>query len=111
MTKKDRSRIQNYEKCIFLGYGDRIKGYRLWNPTIHKFVITRDVIVADKTLQMEEKENDNTLNKKAETMMENGQDHEDSNSSEGALEHEVQEQVESDASKFLRTTRERRLLA
>ncbi|RDX94061.1 hypothetical protein CR513_23595, partial [Mucuna pruriens] len=23
-------------KCIFLGYADNVKGYRLWDPTAHK---------------------------------------------------------------------------
>ena len=31
-------------KCVFLGYADGVKGYRLWDPTAHKLVINRDVI-------------------------------------------------------------------
>ena len=31
------------EKCIFLGYCEDSKGYRLYNPSKKKFVIRRDV--------------------------------------------------------------------
>ena len=32
------------KKCIFVGYDDVTKGYRLWDPIAHKIVISRDVI-------------------------------------------------------------------
>ena len=38
-------------KCIFLGYVDGVKGYRLWDPTIHKVVIRKDVIFVEEKLQ------------------------------------------------------------
>jgi len=41
-------------KCVFLGYADGVKGYRLWDPTAHKVVISRDVIFAEGKMQMEE---------------------------------------------------------
>ena len=34
-------------KCIFLGYADSVKGYRLWDPTTRKVVISRDVIFTE----------------------------------------------------------------
>ena len=41
-------------KCIFLGYADGVKGYRLWDPTAHKLVISRDVIFIEDKMQIEE---------------------------------------------------------
>ena len=32
------------EKCIFIGYGDRRMGYKLYNPIAKKVIISRDVI-------------------------------------------------------------------
>ena len=32
------------KRYIFLWYADGVKGYRLWDPTAHKIVISRDVI-------------------------------------------------------------------
>jgi transposase InsO family protein len=32
------------EKCIFVGYGDRRMGYKLYNPITKKVIISRDVI-------------------------------------------------------------------
>ena len=32
------------EKCIFLEYNDRVKGYKLWNPTTKTTMYSRDVI-------------------------------------------------------------------
>ncbi|KAH9802840.1 retrovirus-related pol polyprotein from transposon TNT 1-94-like protein [Citrus sinensis] len=70
-------------RCIFLGYADGVKGYRLWDPTAHKIVISRDVIFIEDQLQRRD-EDDNTP------------------------EHEEQEPVESEAPKVRRSTRERR---
>ncbi|KAH9752597.1 hypothetical protein KPL71_014753 [Citrus sinensis] len=43
-------------RCIFLGYADGVKGYRLWDPTAHKIVISRDVIFVEDQLQMKDGE-------------------------------------------------------
>lgn len=41
-------------KCVFLGYADGVKGYRLWDPTAHKVIISRDVIFTeDKKIEEE----------------------------------------------------------
>ena len=32
------------EKCIFIGYKDGLKGYKLWNPITRKVVYNRDVV-------------------------------------------------------------------
>jgi Integrase core domain len=39
-TKLDAKAI----KCIFLGYAEGTKGYRLWNPATRKVIISRDVV-------------------------------------------------------------------
>jgi len=40
------------EKCIFVGYGDRRMGYKLYNPITKKIIMSRDVIFEeDKTWQ------------------------------------------------------------
>ena len=33
-----------FENCIFIGYKDGLKGYKLWNPIIRKVVYNRDVV-------------------------------------------------------------------
>jgi len=42
------------KKYIFLGYADGVKRYHLWDPTTHKLVISKDVIVVEDKMQMEE---------------------------------------------------------
>lgn len=49
-------------KCIFLGYADGVKGYRLWDPAACKVIISRDVIFTEDKVQG--KENDNTSKEK-----------------------------------------------
>ena len=34
-----------FRRCIFLRYADGVKEYRLWDPTAHKIIISRDVIL------------------------------------------------------------------
>ncbi|KAH9650013.1 hypothetical protein KPL70_026197 [Citrus sinensis] len=95
-------------RCIFLGYVDGVKRYRLWDPTAHKIVINRDVIFIKYQLQMKDGD-DGTVKEKSETVpvyVENNP--EDLDSSEAAPEHEEQEPVESKALEVRRSTRERR---
>ncbi|KAH9789507.1 Integrase catalytic domain-containing protein [Citrus sinensis] len=95
-------------RCIFLGYADGVKGYRLWDPTAHKIVISRDVIFVEDQLQRKDGDDD-TGKEKSETVpvyVKNNP--EDSDSSEAAPEHEEQEPVESEAPEVRRSTRERR---
>ena len=35
------------EKCIFIGYKDEIKGYKMWNPITRIVVYSRDVILRE----------------------------------------------------------------
>ncbi|GJX87625.1 retrovirus-related pol polyprotein from transposon TNT 1-94 [Tanacetum coccineum] len=41
-------------KCLFLGYADGVKGYRLWDLTAHKVVVSRDVVFMEDKIQENE---------------------------------------------------------
>ena len=71
-------------------YADRVKGYRLWDPTAHKLVINRDVIFIEDKMKMEE--NNSILKETTVVQMINTQNH---TSSEATLEHKEQEQIDS----------------
>ena len=42
--KKTRKLDIKSKKCIFIGYKDGVKGYKLWNLITKKIVYSRDVI-------------------------------------------------------------------
>lgn len=45
VPKEKRTKLDSKsEKCIFIGYKDGLKGYKLWNPVIRKVVYSRDVV-------------------------------------------------------------------
>jgi transposase InsO family protein len=45
VPKENRSKLdKKAEKCIFIGYKDDVKGYKLWNPEKKKIVYSRDVV-------------------------------------------------------------------
>ena len=50
-SKNQRSKLDpRSKKCIFVGYDDVTKWYRLWDPIAHKIVIKRDVIFNESSL-------------------------------------------------------------
>ena len=44
------------QKCIFFGYSEESKSYRLYNPTTKKIVVSRDVVFAEQPHHEEEDE-------------------------------------------------------
>jgi hypothetical protein len=45
VPKENKSKLdKKVEKCIFIGYKDGLKGYKLWNPETKKVVYSRDVV-------------------------------------------------------------------
>ena len=45
VPKEKGSKVDNKaKKCIFVGYKDGIKGYKLWNPISRKAVYSQDVV-------------------------------------------------------------------
>jgi hypothetical protein len=45
VPKENRSKLdKKVEKCIFIGYKDGVKGYKIWNPESKKSVYSRDVV-------------------------------------------------------------------
>jgi hypothetical protein len=48
VPKENRSKRDNKaKKCIFIGYKDVVKGYKLWNPETKKIVYSRDVVFTE----------------------------------------------------------------
>eukprot|EP00253_Pinus_taeda_P036371 PITA_36371 len=45
VLKEKRTKLDSkFEKCIFIGYKDGLKGYKFWNPVIRKVVYSQDVV-------------------------------------------------------------------
>ena len=45
VPKEKRTKLDNKsERCIFIGYKDGLKGYKLWNPERRKVLYSRDVV-------------------------------------------------------------------
>jgi hypothetical protein len=45
VPKQTRSKLDDKsEKCIFIGYDEQSKEYKLFNPITKKFIVSRDVV-------------------------------------------------------------------
>ena len=45
VPKEKRTKVDSKsKKCIFIGYKDGLKGYKLWNPITRKVVYSQDVV-------------------------------------------------------------------
>jgi hypothetical protein len=45
VPKENKSKLdKKVEKCIFIGYKDGLKGYKIWNPQTKKVLYRRDVV-------------------------------------------------------------------
>ena len=92
-------------KCLFLGYADGVKGYRLWDPTAHKVVVSRDVVFMEDKVQ-ENEEGDSTTSETTSIQVE--KQFQSSDSSEAVPQHEVNETTESQAPTTRTLNRERK---
>ncbi|GKD83365.1 gag-pol polyprotein [Tanacetum coccineum] len=93
------------KKCLFLGYADGVKWYRLWDPTAHKVVVSRDVVFMEDKIQ-EIEEDDSTTRETTSIQMEN--EFQSNDSSEAAPQHEENETNKSQAPATRTLNRERR---
>ncbi|GJX28420.1 retrovirus-related pol polyprotein from transposon TNT 1-94 [Tanacetum coccineum] len=93
------------KKCLFLGYTDGVKGYRLWDPTAHKVFVSRDVVFMKDKIQ-ENKEGDSTTRETTSIQME--KEFQSNDSIEAAPQHKVNETNESQAPATRTLNRERR---
>ena len=51
LPKNQHSKLDPKSKVfVFVGYGDGVKGYRLWDPTAHVIIINKDVVFDEMSL-------------------------------------------------------------
>ena len=106
------------KKCIFVGYDDVTKGYRLWDPTAYKIVISRDVIFDESSLIKSENvkvdvEQEQVLSKQLvqlenQFLHDSKEQEEVSGENEVIEDEEIQEDVETPQPTPRRSTRERK---
>ena len=89
-------------RCLFLGYANGVKGYRLWDPTAHKVIISRDVIFMEDKKQVAD---DSTVDESSETAIVHMEKESVDDSFEVEPMHEIQEQVEQQVLEIRRSGR------
>ncbi|GJX70933.1 retrovirus-related pol polyprotein from transposon TNT 1-94 [Tanacetum coccineum] len=104
-TQETTKLDQKSRKCLFLGYADGVKGYRLWDPTAHKVVVNRDDVFMEDKIQ-ENKEGDSTTSETTSIQIE--KEFQSNGSFEAVPRHEVNETDESQALATRTLNRERR---
>ena len=77
-------------RCIFLDYADGAKEYRLWDPTAHKVIVSRDAIFAEEELQDKD---DNTSKETTTVHIHDESRKDDSSEAEPEQEEQVPERV------------------
>ncbi|GJV06767.1 retrovirus-related pol polyprotein from transposon TNT 1-94 [Tanacetum coccineum] len=92
-------------KCLFLGYANEVKGYRLLDLTAHKVVVNRDVVFIEDKIQ-ENEEGDNTTRETILIQME--KQYQSNDSSKAAPQHEENKTTESQAPMTRTLNRERK---
>jgi hypothetical protein len=51
ISKDQRYKLDPRSKrYVFVGYGDGVNGYILWDPTTHKLIISKDVVFDESSL-------------------------------------------------------------
>jgi hypothetical protein len=51
ISKDHHSKLDPRSKrYVFLGYGDGVNGYQLWDPTSHKIIISKDLVFDESSL-------------------------------------------------------------
>ncbi|KAA0035655.1 polyprotein [Cucumis melo var. makuwa] len=83
------------------------RGYRLWDPTIHKVIISRDVIFMEDKKQVAD---DSTVNENFEIAIVHVEKESVDDFSEAELMHEIQKPVEQQVLEIFRSDQTTRLL-
>jgi hypothetical protein len=51
IPSEERSKLDpKSRQCVFLGYGKGVKGYKFWDSTANKAVISRDVVFDENSI-------------------------------------------------------------
>nr|GEU81571.1 choline transporter-like protein 2 [Tanacetum cinerariifolium] len=108
LVRKSKGNVGNYKlgrSCLFLGYADGVQGYRLWDLSAHKVVVSENVVFMEEKIQ-ENEEGDSTTRETTSIQME--KQFQSNNSSEVIPQHGENETTESQAPTTHTLNRERK---